>query len=289
MYTIPLILKICKKTSENTIKKQDLKQTDINKMLIETSLNNSTTILICVVKIYCKKIKYLLDESNEILTLLGYYKKIKVNREKRVVEQEDVYISDIIVPDITSDYSIEPMRDDEEIRDSTHLQSLDSTLLKSFNIPIKRKKLEDEIIEYDSKYYRDNICGARISAPPDHKINTKYNFNIPEFFNERLKLTVESMRDETLLEQYNEISIGEQYGEDIIESFNNESISEYDVEKCLDIDNLPNKFVFNEHVEYLDKEDKAKLFFDLLRQASIGKISVEQDNPDSSIICTINI
>lgn len=286
MYTLSYILKICTKVTEKTLKKTDIKQIDIYKMIVDTTLTRSTKILVTIIKIYCKKAKYLLDDSNELVILLSNQKKEKKITVKKK-QEEDVYISDIIVPeysyDNTIDLSMEPIREYEDTKDST--------LLKSFNIPIKRKKIEDEVIEYDNNYYKEHICNIKGGMPfAGCKYLTHLNFNIPSFFNDKLKLAVETMRDETAIEQYNEMSIDDyndvsMYSEN--EQYLSHDITYEDTEKFLDLTVLPPSFIFNDQIEHLDREDKAKLFFDLLRQTSSGKIEVKQEYPDSKIFCKI--
>lgn len=306
--------------TDKNIKRSDIKNLDINNMILVVNINDPlrilSNILLGIVKIYIKKIKYLVDETNELLIIISDKKqKVKVQKKSVQVVDEDVYISDIIMSNIDDniyidDMSIEPMRDIQESvinevvmnegRMNEGRMNYDnvesSNIVESFSINInnnlerKRKRiLEDDIIEYDNKYYKDNVCSIRNNINRSDKFNIKYLLepNIPKFFMDKLNLQreVEIMRDQTSIEQYNEISVIDNY--DAINDIMVNDISINDNDKEIELENLPNEFNFNNYVSECNREDKAKYFFDLLVKASDMKICVSQENPFTSIICNI--
>jgi hypothetical protein len=306
MYDHQYVKKICTKMvdTEKPIKKTEIKNLDINRLIISININENLRItgriLVGLVRIYIKKLKYLVDESNELLVIISN-KKQKIRTHKKEVQamDEDVYISDIIVHDDVHENRIETSDmmnfDDmsiESMRDIEGNSTVGNTLVDSFKINIERKRRkisEDDVIEYDNQFYKDNVCNIKnnLDRPDKFNLNCLLEYKVPKFFMDKLNMNkeVEIMRDQTSLDHYNEISLADDY---VPESFYTESEDIIIEDKELDLETLPSEFDFNIYVSNFDKDDKAKYFFNLLIKASEGSISVKQNSPTSNILCKIN-
>lgn len=285
--------KLCFKliNTDKTIKKSTVKDINISELLKQVNLNEKILINLFIlqglVKIYTKKHKYLLDDTSNLLTLLSVNKPMKSQKPTKIIEKatEDSYISDIMLSSggmDMEDFSMEPIRETISNKETTE----HSSLIESFKIELpKRRKVEDEVIEYDGTFYKNNICNIKNILDNTKKLNFNCFLDYKNIFSDKFNFTNEPevMRDQTTVEHYNEISMDDGF------SCPNLSTSEVCDESKMKIENLPSNFVFNDFVKDFERIEQAECFYSLLNLVSQHMIDVKQESPLSSIQCNVII
>lgn len=291
MYNIICLKKLCYKliSTDKSIKRAEIKSIDIKLFIKLVNLNEKILINLLIlqglVKIYLKQNKYLLDDSTNLLSLLSVNKTNKTLKHPKIIEKapEDSYISDVMLTSggiDMDDFSMEPIRETISNKEVTE----HSSLMESFKIGIpKRRKVEDDIIEYDSAFYRNNICNIKNIIENSKRFNFNCNLEFKNIFSDKFNFVNEPevMRDQTTIDHYNEISIDDGF------SCPSLPISDVCDESKMKVEDLPSCFVFEEYVKDFGRNEQAECFYSLLNLASQQLIDVKQESPISPIYCNL--
>lgn len=233
------------------------------------NLKISSLLLLGIVKIYVKKVKYLLDDTSDLYNslrpqktrnkLLQPVNRIEIDFSDLYHPEEDIYHSVI-------DTFVSNINDNIVSDRNFSMSHVEVARNESF----KRRKIDDTI-ELDSNMIKTRFVKTKAKEQdvmPD----------IPEFVRNILnncKMPVEIARADTMIEHYEpeQSSFVMQSENDVLSGCSSE------------IEFIDDVFCFNELVVGKDRYDKAKTFMSVLGMCSLGRMKCEQKEAYTNIIC----
>lgn len=288
------------------------------------SVKDGGLVVLGLTRIFVRKLKYLQDECSD--TAHRIYQKgrdrgrgLKQPSSKGItlgLDLESLYIDDqminpeefVILPEESNegdvhqgvDFSFNEFNDIsyvEEGRFEDEDNTRASTTTEITQIPLgerrekRRKTIEDSELEFDAQVFRENLRNTRDIVYKEKAFDIRDELTsklsiAPEILSRichreiHPRESVEGVRDATLLESYGDISFGDQ----VVESQASEEIT---VEEGLDVEKLPERFIFNEITIGHSRYEKSRMFLSLLKLLGDGALQVYQGHSYSNIECRL--
>lgn len=238
--------------------------------IIDCNFRITSKLLLRIVKIYIKKIKYLLDDTNELYNrfrLQKSHKKLLQPTNKVEIDFSGVYLPEEDIYHNVIDSFVESMNDNIISDMNFSMSRVEVGRDEGF----KRRKI-DNVIELDSSMFKWKINKNDKESNP---INT-----LPEFIMDIIKgyrQPVEVARADSMVGHF----------EPDHSTFEMQSVYEcnsmYSSEIEMEFDE--EEFCFNEFVSDKSRYGKAKAFLNVLGMCNNGKMRCEQNEAYGKIVC----
>ncbi|KAG5859951.1 hypothetical protein KMI_04g07600 [Encephalitozoon hellem] len=314
-----------KKLSKHHLKEVSIPSIVLRVMEECVSVKDGGLVVIGLSRILVRKMKYLQDECSDAAHKIcrkrgDRGRGVKQPSSRGItlgLDLENIYIDDqmispeelVILPEENNagdiqediDFSFNEFNDISYVEEG-RLEGEDntrgSTTTEVTQIPLeerrekRRKIVEDSELEFDSQVFRENLRNTKDIVYKEKAFDIRDDLAsklsiAPEILSRIChreiysRESVEGVRDTTLLESYGDISFGSQ----IVESQASEEIT---VEESLDVEKLPERFVFNEIAAGHSRHEKSRMFLSLLKLLGDGTLKAYQGCSYSNIECRLS-
>nr|AGE95240.1 hypothetical protein ECU04_1370 [Encephalitozoon cuniculi] len=314
---------------ERRLSRHHLKEVSISAIILRVmeeniSVKDGGLIALGLSRILIRKLRYLLDECNEVVHKIC---RKDMDRERSFkqpssrgitlgLDLESLYVDDQMID--PEEFTILPEEEDpgdgqdpgdvsfgglddisyiEEARlggeDSTRI----STTTEVTQISLgerkekKRRIAEDTELEFDSQVFRVNLRNTRDIIHKESALDIRNELAsrlsiAPEILS---RIGCREMHPRESIESVRDATIVESYGDISFGEHAAESQASEEIvmESYLDIEKLPRTFVFNEISGGHNRYEKGRLFLSLLNLLGSGVVQGRQKNPYSDIECTV--
>ncbi|AFN82904.1 hypothetical protein EROM_041380 [Encephalitozoon romaleae SJ-2008] len=313
-----------RRLSKHNLKEVSISAIVLKVMDESVSVKDGGLVVLGLTRIFVRKLKYLQDECSD--TVHKIYQKggdrgrgLKQPSSKGItlgLDLESLYIDDQMIS--PEEFVILPEEDNDcdahegvdfsfnEFNDISHVEegrfegednTRVSTTTEVTQIPLgerrekRRKIIEDSELEFDAQVFRENLRNTRDIVCKEKALDIRDELAsklsiAPEILSRichreiHPRESVEGARDLTLLESYGDISFGDQ----VVESQASEEIT---IEESLDVEKLPDRFIFNELTIGHSRHEKGRMFLSLLKLLGDGVLQAYQDRSYSNIECRV--
>ncbi|ADM11425.2 uncharacterized protein Eint_041360 [Encephalitozoon intestinalis ATCC 50506] len=290
----------------------------------DISIREGGLVVIGLSRILVRKLKYLQDECSDVVHKIWRKKGEKGKGLRSVsskgitlgLDLERLYIDDqmispeefVILPEEENIDGIQEIEDlsfggfndisyVEEGRFGTEDSTRASTATEITQIPLeerrekRRKIIEDLELEFDAREFRENLrnTGDIVFREKSLDIRDELVSKLsiaPEILSKICRRemyqreSIEGVRDTVIMESYGDISFGDNINESQVSS-------EVVEEDCLDIEKLPERFVFNEMADGHSRYERSRMFLSLLNLLGSGMAMANQRAAYSNIECNL--